>query len=108
MLDIEQTEYYERWFGTLRDKHGRLAISRQISRIAIAERLVGDWKPVGKGVYEIRIQGKGPGYRIYLSIEGRRLLILLLGGDKRSQSSDIALAQRLHDEIREQVTGDGD
>lgn len=95
MLSVEQTVEYERWFGALRDVRGKVAVARQVERIAAAGALVGDWKQVGGGVVEVRVMGHGPGYRAYLSIEGGRLLLLLLGGDKSSQGRDIAKARRL-------------
>lgn len=54
---------------------------------------LGDVKPVGDGVWEARID-HGPGYRVYYAQAGKRLILLLVGGDKRQQQSDIQLAQR--------------
>jgi putative addiction module killer protein len=55
-------------------------------------------KPVGKGVSEMRID-YGPGYRVYLTRRGNALVILLCGGDKRTQERDIARAQELAEEL---------
>ncbi len=100
MLKAEQTDEYRRWFARLRDVPGKTSIVRQIQRIVEAGEYVGDWKNVG-GVIEVRIVGKGPGYRIYLSIEGQTVLLLLVGGDKSSQQKDINKAKELLKEWRE-------
>jgi len=52
----------------------------------------GDYKPVGDGVYELRIF-KGPGIRLYFAFQGDRMIVLLIGGDKSSQKQDIKLAK---------------
>ncbi|MNC71873.1 hypothetical protein D3C75_1228410 [compost metagenome] len=59
---------------------------------------LGDVKPVGEGVSEMRVD-VGPGYRLYFTRRGEMLILLLCGGDKSSQSRDIALAKRLAGEI---------
>jgi putative addiction module killer protein len=51
----------------------------------------GDHKPVGEGVWELRIH-HGRGYRVYYAIAGRQVVLLLCGGDKRKQSADIRRA----------------
>ncbi len=61
---------------------------------------MGDLEPVGDGVAELRFMF-GPGYRVYIGQEGRRLVILLCGGDKSSQKKDIALARELWKEWKE-------
>lgn len=105
MLEVEQTGEYRRWFDGLRDVRGRVAVARQVERIASAGALVGDWKQVGGGVTEVRIKGHGPGYRLYLSVEGGVVLLLLVGGDKSSQTRDIERARGL---LREWRDGHGD
>lgn len=55
----------------------------------------GDSKPVGGGVSELRIGGKGPGYRVYYALRGGEVVILLCAGDKSSQKSDIRQAQAI-------------
>jgi putative addiction module killer protein len=58
----------------------------------------GDVKPIGDKVSELRVD-YGPGYRVYLTQRGRRIYLLLCGGDKRSQNSDIALARKMVEEL---------
>jgi putative addiction module killer protein len=99
MLEAFETDAFSEWLSELRDATGKARIIKQVQRIQIAERYVGDWKPVGD-VVEVRLFF-GPGYRLYTSIENGKLLLLLVGGDKSSQSRDIAKAQRLLEEWRE-------
>lgn len=69
----------------------RARIRVRLNRVRLGN--FGDCKSVGGGVSELRIR-YGPGYRVYLGRKGNRLVILLYGGDKRTQSNDIALAQQ--------------
>ena len=101
MLAIEQTREFRQWFTGLQDPRGVIAIARQIDRMSAAGHYIGDWKNVG-GPIEVRIRGRGPGYRLYLSIERKVLLLLLVGGDKSSQSDDVAKAKRLLVDWRKQ------
>lgn len=90
MVELVTSATFERWLRKLKD---RQAVARVLARI---DRLVagnpGDVKPVGGGISEMRIR-YGPGYRIYFLQEGDRLILLLAGGDKSTQSADIATAQ---------------
>ena len=95
MLDIKQTDTYRKWERKLRDPRARALIAARIFRLANG--LVGDVKPVGRGVSELRIH-HGPGYRIYFKQRGNEVVILLCGGDKDSQQRDIDTAQRLASE----------
>ncbi|MFY9821445.1 MAG: type II toxin-antitoxin system RelE/ParE family toxin [Thermoanaerobaculia bacterium] len=92
MLEIRQTAVYVRWFAGLRDRQARLRIVSRIRRLSLGN--LGDVKPVGEGVSELRID-YGPGYRVYLAQRGQDLVILLAGGDKRTQSADIVKALAL-------------
>jgi putative addiction module killer protein len=92
MVEIRKTEAFERWFTSLRDRKAIARISSRIDRLQVG--LVGDVKPVGEGVSEMRID-YGPGYRLYFVRRGREVVILLAGGDKRSQSRDIEKALEL-------------
>jgi putative addiction module killer protein len=92
MLDIKQTETYRKWERKLRDQRVKALIAARVFRVANG--LPGDVKPVGQGVSELRIH-HGPGYRVYFKQRGNDIVILLCGGDKSSQQSDIATALRL-------------
>lgn len=92
MTDVRKTEEFAHWLDGLRDLRARARVQVRIERLAAG--LVGDAKPVGEGVSELRID-YGPGYRVYFTRRGEALLILLAGGDKRTQSRDIAKALRL-------------
>jgi putative addiction module killer protein len=91
-MEIRQTEHFARWFERLADEQARRRIQARIDRLEMGN--LGDVKPVGRGVSELRID-YGPGYRVYVVQRGRTLIILLGGGDKRTQQKDIAIAQAL-------------
>jgi len=92
MIDVRKTEEFAHWLDGLRDLRARARVQVRIERLAAG--LVGDAKPVGEGVSELRID-YGSGYRVYFTRRGEALLILLAGGDKRTQSRDIVKALRL-------------
>ncbi len=96
MIEIRQTETYSRWFSSLRDRQARARIDIRIRRLSMGN--PGDVKPVGKGVSELRID-YGPGYRVYFIQRGDTLIILLAGGDKRTQNRDIKTALELVQEL---------
>ena len=91
-FEIRQTEKYSRWFSSLRDRVARAKIDIRIRRLSLGN--FGDAKPVREGVCELRINF-GPGYRIYFVQYGSKVVLLLAGGDKSSQSRDIATALKL-------------
>ena len=74
------------WLRGLRDGQTRARIVARIDRLKVG--LIGDWKSVGGGVCELRID-HGPGYRVYYGQEGTTLILLLCGGDKSTQAKDI-------------------
>jgi putative addiction module killer protein len=92
MLEIRETSAYAAWFAALRDRTARARIDIRIRRFSLGNS--GDIRPVGDGVSELRIH-YGPGYRIYLTMQGDAVVILLAGGDKSSQDKDIRLAKDL-------------
>ncbi len=89
MIEIFQTDAYSRWFDGLRDRQARARINVRIRRLSLGN--PGDTKPVGEGVSELRID-YGPGYRVYSVQRGAALIVLLAGGDKRTQDRDIQTA----------------
>jgi putative addiction module killer protein len=92
MPEVRQTEVFANWLGGLRDSRARARINARIRRISLGN--PGDVRPVGGGVSEMRID-YGPGYRVYFVSRGEALVILLAGGDKRTQDQDIATAIKL-------------
>lgn len=92
MIEIRKTTEFATWLDHLIDIQARARVLVRIERLAPG--LVGDVKSVGAGISELRIH-YGPGYRVYFKHKGREVVILLAGGDRRKQSRDILLAQRL-------------
>ena len=86
------------WIDGLRDLMGRARILARIERLAAGN--PGDVKPVGEGVSELRIDC-GPGYRVYFTRRGNEIVILLAGGDKSTQTTDIKTALRLARNLKE-------
>ena len=82
---------FERWFIRLRDEAAKAAILIRLRRLALG--LAGDTKSVGAGVHELRIH-IGPGYRVYFAWEGPEQVVLLGGGRKATQATDIASARQ--------------
>ena len=92
MIEVRQTREFSAWLHRLKDAN---AVARIVGRIRRMEQgNPGDTRSVGKGVFEMRID-YGPGYRVYFVHRGARIVILLCGGDKRTQQQDIKRAQML-------------
>ena len=89
---MRETDTFKTWFADLRDSRAQYRIDIRIKRLAMGN--PGDVKPVGEGVSELRID-YGPGYRVYFKDTGKEIIILLCGGDKRTQSRDIESAKEL-------------
>jgi putative addiction module killer protein len=92
MAEIRKTEVFDNWLYGLADIRARVRILVRIERLAGGN--PGDVEPVGEGVSELRVN-YGPGYRVYYKQQGQALIILLAGGDKRTQAKDIKTALRL-------------
>lgn len=98
MNTILRTADFDRWLGALRD---RKAQARILARMASARHgNFGDCKSVGEGVREMRID-VGPGYRVYLTRRGETVYLLLVGGDKSTQATDVRRAQRMAHQLKE-------
>jgi putative addiction module killer protein len=80
---------YTEWLNKLADRQAKARVLVRVLRMAGGN--FGDCKPVGEGVWELRIDW-GPGYRVYYAHAGKKLVLLLTGGDKRKQQADIAAA----------------
>lgn len=85
-------EPYTEWFRSLRNQKAKARVEARLRQIEAGN--LGDWKPVGEGVTELRID-VGAGYRVYCGRHGMCWVILLCGGDKDSQTRDIARAKVL-------------
>ena len=92
MFQIRQTKIFLDWIKGLRDENARARINIRIRRMSLGN--PGDIKSVGEGVSEMRVD-YGPGYRIYFTRQGASLVLLLCGGNKNTQSKDIAFAKKL-------------
>jgi putative addiction module killer protein len=90
--EVRQTEIFARWLRGLADVRAKAKIAARIDRLAHGN--PGDVAAVGEGVSELRIHF-GPGYRVYFVARGQSVVILLCGGDKSSQATDIKTAKQL-------------
>lgn len=86
---VKLTESFVVWLTNLKDERARARIVARLDRLAMGN--PGDVKPVGQGMSEMRID-YGPGYRVYFVQRGDALIVVLAGGNKKSQSKDIELA----------------
>jgi putative addiction module killer protein len=89
MIGVRKTDAFAHWLDNLADRKARARVQARIERLANGN--PGDVRPVGEGVSEMRID-YGPGYRVYYTRTGQEILILLAGGDKRTQEADIKAA----------------
>jgi putative addiction module killer protein len=97
-MEVRKTEFFTKWLDALRDVQARARVQARIERLAQGN--TGDVQPVGEGVSELRIHYE-PGYRVYFKQHRRQSIILLAGGDKRTQANDIKMAKRLARQIME-------
>ena len=81
---------FDRWMAKLKDERAKGRVLVQLDRLRLG--LAGDWKSVGRGVFELRVH-EGKGYRVYFGRDGRAIVVLLCGGDKSRQRRDIELAR---------------
>lgn len=91
-LVVGGKDLFSEWIEGLGDAAGRAAIKRRIDRLE--EGNLGDSRPVGGGVWELRIHS-GPGYRVYFAAAAESIILILCGGDKGTQHRDIRRAQEL-------------
>ena len=88
-LTPEGRDPFKDWLSSLSDRMARARIAARVQRLVAGN--FGDCKPIAEGVWELRID-HGPGYRAYYARAGERLILLLVGGDKRRQQADIETA----------------
>ena len=98
LTEIRETPEFKDWIRNLKDRRAIGRINIRLRRISLGN--LGDIKPVGEGISELRIL-YGPGYRVYLTQRGDVLVILLCGGDKSRQKQDIKRAKELAKELDE-------
>jgi putative addiction module killer protein len=92
VFEIRQTAVFESWRDGLKDPRASARIDVRLRRLSLGH--LGDAKSLGDGVSELRID-YGPGYRLYFTRRGERIVILLCGGDKKRQGDDIARAKQM-------------
>ena len=102
-IDIQQTRQFHKWLRGLQDHRARQRIADRLKRFASG--VAGDTKSVGDNVHELRF-AFGPGYRIYYMWRGSIFVLLLIGGDKDSQTRDIAKAKELAKEANDGLEND--
>jgi putative addiction module killer protein len=92
---------FREWLHALRDQQARARIRVKLNRVRLGN--LGDCKAVGEGVMEFRLDF-GPGYRVYFGQAGDVMVILLCGGDKRTQTRDIAIAKQYWQSYRRRTS----
>jgi len=92
MYKVKESDLFSKWLVKLKDVQGKVAIIRRVKRVQAGN--FGDHKSVGDKVSELRIT-TGPGYRVYYTQQEDKIIVLLVGGDKSSQSKDIEKAKEM-------------
>lgn len=100
MYSIYTTEIFDKWFNKLKDQQAKKRIQARIDRVEDGN--FGDSEPIGEGVSELRFFF-GSGHRVYYCKQGQRVIILLAGGDKATQSKDIKIALQLAKELEKEL-----
>ncbi|GAB2483041.1 MULTISPECIES: type II toxin-antitoxin system RelE/ParE family toxin [Algoriphagus] len=98
MFLLEKTSEFDKWLKKLNDRKAKAKILLRLQRVEAGN--LGDVSSVGEGIEEFRIH-YGPGYRIYFRRQGEKIILLLVGGDKSSQESDIKKAKALWNQYKE-------
>ena len=92
-MQVEKTDEYRHWIDSLKDQVGRARVLMRVDRLIHGN--PGSHRNLTEGVSELKVD-VGPGYRVYYSLRGARLLLLIAGGDKSTQAKDIAMALELN------------
>ena len=93
MFFIEKTSEFDKWLRKLKDLRAKAKILIRVQKLEQDEHF-GDCEPVGEGIQELKIN-YAKGYRIYFKEKGGKIIVLLIGGDKSSQRSDIEKAKEI-------------
>ncbi|MBW4617993.1 MAG: type II toxin-antitoxin system RelE/ParE family toxin [Cyanosarcina radialis HA8281-LM2] len=88
---------FDEWFDALPDTNAKVKVDTRLKRVALGN--LGDYKSLGEGVCEFRID-YGPGYRVYFGQIGTTIVLLLCGGDKSTQKQDIQIAKEYWQDYR--------
>lgn len=92
MVEIIKSGTFDRWLRKLKDGRAKARVQMRIDRLALGN--PGDVEPIGEGLSELRVD-YGPGYRVYFMQRGTVFIVLLCGGDKRTQKQDIQKAKAI-------------
>jgi len=96
MYTVLETDAFIEWVNSLRDRPTRIRLRRRLGKAARGN--LGDVKPVGEGIWDMR-EFFGPGWRMYYLQRGELVIMMLGGGDKSSQASDIEAAKAIAKEL---------
>ena len=97
MIEVRQSDVFSKWLRKLRDVDAQARIQIRIRRLSLGN--FGDVKLLGEGVGELRVD-YGPGYRVYFVQLGNLLVLLLVGGTKKTQDADIVKAKKMAKEAQ--------
>lgn len=100
MYLIEKTTEFDKWLRKLKDLKAKAKVLFRIQKIETQGHF-GDFKPVGNGIYELKIN-YAKGYRVYYKEKEGRIIVLLIGGDKPSQKRDIEKAKKIWNKLKKQ------
>lgn len=92
MFEIQEAGQFSKWIKKLRNEKVKFAITNRINMLMLGR--FGDHKYLGEKISELRVH-VGPGYRLYFSIQNNKIIVLLCGGSKSSQKSDIKKAAKI-------------
>ncbi|MDF4902137.1 type II toxin-antitoxin system RelE/ParE family toxin [Vibrio parahaemolyticus] len=93
---IKSTPLFDEWLKGLKDPKAKATVLSRVQRLKFG--LYGDCEPVGKGISELRIH-IGKGYRVYFKEQNKQIVILLCGGNKKTQPKDIKLAKQIANDL---------
>lgn len=98
MYFIEKTPEFDKWFRKLNDLRAKAKILFRLQKLEQEEHF-GDFKPVGNGINELKIN-YAKGYRVYFTETNGKIIILLIGGDKSTQQKDIEKAKEIWEKLK--------